>query len=201
MKLPNPFRTAKKGDASPPPTTGHYLADAGHRDFTHPVDHVLPQGTVNRGDELVWVATQIELHAQAGTLDEGTPFVLDAEINHRHAQWDDAIDHEAIQRVRTAKALYAEESEHLTSILEELKQLRTELRNVQALDNHWLELLYGAPVTTPPKASNETIAAPASIGLTLAQPTAAAGPSPWAAPTATYTHKTASTTDTEGELP
>lgn len=194
MILPKPFRKRPK-EARPAPTTGHFLADAGHRDFTHPVDHVLPQGTANRGDELVWVATQVELHAQAGTLDEGTPFILDAEINHRHAQWDDAVDHEAFQRARTAKALYSEESEHLTHILEELRELRTALRRAQTEDDHWRALLHGAPVSAPPAVRDELITGPAHAGLELAQPADAAGIAPWASSAVSATYST-----TEGGL-
>jgi hypothetical protein len=173
------------------PTTGHFLRDEGHQDFRFATDHTLPQGPADRGDELVWVATRIELHAAAGALDDGTPHVLDAEINHRNAQWDDAVDHDAAHRTRTAKALHAEEAEHLTALLEELSGLRSETSRVRSENDHWRAVLNGAPATQLPQTTDELIATPASAGITLAVPTAAVTTAPWAPARPALDHTTA----------
>lgn len=183
MKLRNPFRRRRTPHQDEGrPTTAQYLAELAHRDFVYPADHLLPQGSVNRGDELVWVATRVEMYAEAGSLDEGTPHVLDAEINHRHAQWDDAVDLVAAHRTRTAKALHAEEAEHLTGLLEALGALRAEKARAHTENDHWREILHGAPVTPPPTTPHERLAEPESNGLVLAVPAAATTVAPWLGP-------------------
>lgn len=157
-------------------TTDQHLIDhSTHRHFIHPTDHPLPQGTPNRADELVWVATQIELHAAAGTLDDGNPHVLDAEIVKRLEQWNQAVAQEAAGRRRTAQGLHAEEMQHLVMVREQVADLRVAHLHARAENSHWRALLLGAAathtITTETQASEVGDAASNTIRVADVPPT------------------------------
>lgn len=157
-------------------TDQHLVEHTAHRHFMHPTDHTLPQGAPIRGDELIWVETQIEMHAAAGTLDDGNPHILDAEILQRLQQWDQAADHEAHSRGRTAHSLHAEETQHLVRLREELAQLRSARPRAHAENNHWRSLLLGAHASRDLSNEETTnqVANAASTELLLANPAEAA---------------------------
>lgn len=165
MRMRLPRRRRPVPDQS---TGAHLLDHADHRHFMHPTDHVLPQGTVNRADELVWVATMIERHAAAGTLDEGNAHLLDAEIAARLLQWDHAVNLEAANRTRTAKALLAEESEHLVRLREQLADARANLARCRRENTHWRSQLLGYHVSSLAGATPDDVRRSASDEIQLA---------------------------------
>lgn len=152
-------------------TGAHLTQHTDHRHYLHPIDHALPQSAPVRADELVWVATQIALHAAAGTLDEGNPHILDSEILHRARQWDQAVLQDANTRRRTAHSLRAEETQHLIRLREELADLRTLRAATQAENTHWRNQLLGTTAATALAEIDSHSSQPArSNGLDLADP-------------------------------
>lgn len=139
----------------------------GYPGFVHPTDPQLPQGVANRGDELLWVETAIARHSDAGTLDEGNPFVLDVEIDERCRQWIQAVEEEAHGRARVAAHLQASISAVLVTQVHELGRLREQVSSAQAEDDHLRSILLGAPVSPMPRHSVPSAARAGVAEVTL----------------------------------
>jgi hypothetical protein len=153
-RAPERIRSASRRPTGDPDRTLQ-----GYPGYVYPADHVLPQGGANRGDELLWVETAVARHADAGTLDAGNPFILDAEIDQRCRQWASAVDEEAEGRARTARDLQAAVSACLVTQAHELRRLRELVAAAKAEDDHWRQILLGGPVGPPPAAP------PGPVGL------------------------------------
>lgn len=144
------------------------------------VHHPLPTGEPNRGDELLWVTTQIAKHADAGTLDENNHHILNAQIDARLEQWLHAIDAAAARRKFIIEGLIAATSNYSIVANEQLHTTRAALTVAEIENRHWRSLLLGDHpnlATTP-----EPVQA-RSTGLTQATPTRSGRPHPTPAPT------------------
>lgn len=166
------------------PTGHHLVSDAEHRHHVHAADHDLPQGAPNRGDEQVWVEAQTAQLADAGCLDEGTPYVLDNQITARQAQWDKAVQEEAERRRRTAKSLRAQEAEHLTALREQLARARTNRARIAHENSHWRRVLLGAPITSPADLGDTSVPPAVSHQVVVADTVQSLPAVPWARPQA-----------------
>ena len=108
-----------------------------------PLHHPLPTGEPNRGDELLWVTTQIAKHADAGTLDENNHHILNAQIDARLEQWLHAIDAAAARRKFIIECLIAATSNYSIVANEQLHTTRAALTVAETENRHWRSLLLG----------------------------------------------------------
>lgn len=110
----------------------------------HPLPHPLPSGQPNRGDELLWVETEVARHADAGTLDEGTAHLLDAAIDAKLDQWTRAIHAASASQHRMARGIHAGEVHYLTLAQAQLADATARLAEVSQYDDQLRQqLLYG----------------------------------------------------------
>lgn len=107
------------------------------------IHHHLPLGEPIRGDELVWVATQVERMAAAGILDENNLHLLDAEITSRRNAWHHAISQSAKRRTFIIDGLISAQRGYLLIAKEQLTTARLRLKTLQSQHAHWAELLTG----------------------------------------------------------
>ncbi len=109
----------------------------------HPLPHPLPSGQPNRGDELLWVETEIARHADAGSLDEGTDRLLDATIDAKLDQWTRAIHTASMSQHRMARGIHAAEAHYLTVAEAQLADANAQLTEVSRYDDQLRQqLLY-----------------------------------------------------------
>jgi len=130
-------------DAQAAPATGYP-----HHYF--PALHPLPTGEPNRADELLWVDTEIARHAAAGTLDEYSLHVLDAQIEARKQQWLQAVDAASARRDHTIRGLIATETHYATYADLILAATRRQLATAEAENAHWRKYLTGSTEPAPP---------------------------------------------------
>jgi hypothetical protein len=115
-----------------------------------PIPHILPTGEPNRGDELLWVETEIARHAAAGTLDEGTAHLLDATIDARLTEWHHAIDAAAARRRHVGAGLHATQRHYLSHTQAQLATALTAHATAATENAHWRRLLTGRPALPTP---------------------------------------------------
>ena len=152
------------------PTPGNPATDPDYPGRYHPSDHQLPAPVPDSADVLLWVEQCIEDHAQAGSLDEGTPFILDSEIEARLEQWLHAVDQWAWAiRARTGLGIRADQARELVIARERLAHARREVSRLEETTNHFAGILDGHPVTVSPKESLSEIPRPGSQGLKVAE--------------------------------
>ena len=150
------------------------LPAAGYPHQYFAIHHPLPTGEPNRGDELLWVATEISRHAEAGTLDENNHHLLNTQIQARHQQWLHAIDAAAARRASVIEGLIAGATNYSIVANEHLVATRTALAEAECENRHWRSLLLGDhPALTPSDATLAATSQARSTGITPATPTPA----------------------------
>lgn len=136
--------------------------------YRHATDHDLPQGTVNRADELVHFAARVEQFALDGLLDEGTGFVLDGEIDARLSQWNLAVDAVHTMRVRVIEDQIADEGAHYARGREQLAEARTRHLAARREDQYYRDLLMGDAAAAATRTSDTPPVRPVGADIAVA---------------------------------
>lgn len=113
----------------------------------HPVRHPATTGEPNRGDELLFIDTEITRAAATGILDHGNHHLLDNIIEGRRQQWHTEIDAAARRRHHLTDGLIATATYYHHQAQHDLTTARLALIATTTENNHWRHHLTG-PLTT-----------------------------------------------------